>query len=311
MTGASGFWGGHLTRALIKNGFSVFGTYHKHRPVQSGRIKWIRLDVTNSAEVRKIIRKIKPDALCHMAGQSSPGQAWDFEQLTFSLNTWSCLNFLKAIQSQHPGCRFIYASSIHVYGKMLFDAKKPLTENSPVVPEGPYGVSKRVSELLCFDFHNRFKLDTVIVRPVNCIGSGLNRHFAFSDWCAQIAACEKEKSGRKILHVGNLNVFRDFLHIEDAVRGFILILKKGKSGEIYNLSSQKVLKLQKFADFLLQKSTVPIRIVKEKQRVRRREPLAIHVGSQKLRRLGWKAVRSPFKGLDELLSECRGEKSYE
>ncbi len=311
VAGAGGFWGSHLSRALAKKGYSVFATYHKRQPHKSAGLKYFPLDVTKPDEVKKIIKKIKPDAVCYLAGQSSLGQAWKLEELTFSLNTWACLNFLKAIQTEIPRARFVYASTIHVYGKMLLNAKKPLTENSLALPEGPYGVSKRVSELLCLDFYNRFKLDTVMIRPVNCIGPGLSRHFAFSDWCAQIAACEKESRAHRVLRVGNLNVFRDFLHIEDAVRGFILALEKGAGGEVYNLSSQKVLKLQAFADFLLQKSAVSIRIVKQKQRLRHSEPLEIHVSSKKLRRLGWKTKRTAFEGLDELLSECRGKKFYE
>ena len=308
ITGASGFWGSHLSENLIKKGYVVFGTYHKNPPSKTGGIKWLRLDVTNPAEVLNSLKIIKPNAVCHLAGQSSLGDAWNLEPLTFSLNTWSCLNFLRAIESEVPDCRFVYVSSIHVYGKMLFDAQKPLTENSSVMPEGPYGISKRAGEILCRDFYERFKLDTVVVRPVNCIGTGLSRYFAFSDWCAQVAACEKGKKNPKVLQVGNLNVSRDFLHIEDAVRGFILALEKGKSGEIYNLSSQKVLKLQTFTDFLLRKSRVPIRIVKQRQRIRRREPLQIRISSQKLRRLGWTTARNPFEGLDELLSQYREKK---
>lgn len=303
--GANGFWGSHLSQALAAAGYSVYGTYHRQKPAKSRGIQWLKLDITKKNKVRNCVREVKPFAICHMAGQSSLGLAWKLEKQTFSLNTESCLNILNAVKQEAPECRFLYASSIHVYGTMLRKAKTPLLENSPVHPEGPYGISKRNSELFCLDFHKRFNLDTVIVRPVNCIGKGLASHFAFSDWCSQVAASEKKKRGPRVLKVGNLNVSRDFLYIDDAVRGFILALRKGKSGEIYNLSSQKVLKLQKFIDFLLRKSRVPITIVRQLQRVRRHEPLEIHVSSQKLRRLGWRPRHSPFEGLDELLTEYR------
>lgn len=305
VTGAAGFWGSHLSQALVSKGYSVYGTYHKSRPAKSAGIKWVKLDVTKNFQVRKCARKIKPFAICHLAGQSSPGLASKLEKLTFSLNTKSCAHFLDAIRHEVPECRFVYASSIHVYGKMLGKTKTPLLEKSPVDPQGPYGISKRDAELLCLDFHKRFNLDTVVVRPVNCIGKGLAPHFAFSDWCSQIASAEKKKNSKKVLNVGNLNVSRDFLYIEDAVRGFILALEKGKSGEIYNLSSQKVVKLQVFIDFLLRKSRVPITIVRQRQRVRKRDPREIHISSQKLRRLGWRPKHSPFEGLEELLTQYR------
>lgn len=304
VTGAGGFWGSHLTQALRAEGYSVYGTYHRRKPAQARGIKWVKLDVTRKSKVIACVRKLKPSAICHLAGQSSPGLAAKLEKLTFALNTQSCLNFLEAIKQEAPKCRFIYASSIHVYGKMLGRGKKFLTEDSPVDPQGPYGISKRHSELLCLDANRRFNLNALAVRPVNCVGKGLARHFAFSDWCSQIAAAEKKKRGG-ILKVGNLNVSRDFLHIEDAVRGFILVLKKGKSGEIYNLSSEKVLKLSTFIDFLLRKSRVPITIVRQPARVRKREPLEIRISSGKLRRLGWLPEQGPFEGLNELLTEYR------
>lgn len=307
VTGASGFWGSHLSCALIKEGFKVYGSYFKSRPARIPGVKWLRLDVTDFQAVCRTLKIIKPDAICHLAGQSSLGDAWKLEKKTYELNTLSCLNLLEAIELEIPKCRLVYASSIHVYGKMLRRAKKPLRENSRVLPEGPYGTSKRASELLCLDFHERSGLNTVIIRPVNCVGKGLAQHFAFSDWCAQIAAAEKKKKRPGILRVGNLSVSRDFLYIGDAVRGFILALKKGKAGGIYNLSSQKVMPLSGFIDFLLRKAHVPITIVTQKQRVRRKEPREIYVGSKKLRALGWRPTHSPFEGLNELLTEYRSK----
>lgn len=304
VTGASGFWGSHLCAALVKEGFQVYGSHFEGKLPKINGVKWLGLDVTRFSQVLKTVKKIKPDAICHLAGQSSPGQAWKIEQKTYELNTLSCLNLLEAIELEVPKCRLVYASSIHVYGKMLHRTRKPLQEKSAVLPEGPYGISKRAAEILCRDFYERAGVNTVVVRPVNCVGRGLAPHFAFSDWCRQIA--QAEKGGRpKNLQVGNLDVSRDFLYIGDAVRGFILALKKGKAGEIYNLSSQKAMKLQGFADFLVRKARVPVTIVRQKERIRRKEPLEIRVSSKKLRALGWRPSHSPYDGLNELLTEYR------
>lgn len=303
ITGAGGFWGKHLAPYLLKQDYSVVGTYHKVKHPEIKGVSWRRLDVTNEDEVASLIRALRPNAVCHLAGQSSLSLSWKIPEKTFSLNTLSTVYFLSAIRRFSPSTRFVLTSSIHVYG-YAFSKGNLLNESHYAWPEGPYGVSKRTAEFACLDSFQRYGVQTVAIRPVNCIGAGLGEHFAFSDWSKQIAAAEH--GAKKIdLKVGNLDVKRDFLHIDDAVRAYEFVMRKGKAGEIYNLSSGKVIPIRKYAEALAKLAKIPVKIKVDKKRFRLLDPLATRVSSSKLQKLGWKPEKTAFLALDELLSKWR------
>ena len=304
ITGAGGFWGFHLARHLCQKGYQVTGTYHRKKTPGLGKIAWRFLDVTDGAMIAKTVRELKPDAICHLAGQSSLTLSWKMPEKTFSLNTLSTVYFLSAIQCFSPKTRFILTSSIHVYGRSFYKTGAPLSENDFTWPEGPYAVSKRIAEFACLDLNKQFGIDCLVLRPINCIGPHLSGHFVFSDWSRQIVACER-RSRPACLKVGNLQVRRDFLHISDGVRGYEKVLRRGKSGQIYNLSSQRAVPLRRYAESLVKLARVPVKIEVQRSRFRRFDPAAIRVSSAKLRKLGWKPKTEAITGLRDLLAQWR------
>ncbi len=144
----------------------------------------------------------------------------------------------------------------------------------------------------------------VIARSFNHIGAGQKSSFAFSDWCRQIALAEagKQKNG---LEVGNLSVRRDFLHVEDVVRAYALLLEKGESGKIYNICSGRPLTLKKYLEFLLKKSKIYMDVKIRKDRLRNYDPQSITGSAQRIKTLGWKPERTVFEALEEMLEDWR------
>ncbi len=305
ITGAGGFWGSHLAPYLKSRGYAVTGTRHGSGPGDAVKgIKWVPLDVTNEGAVTAIVRRLKPDYICHLAGLSSVRLSAVMPEKTFQLNTLSTVYFLSAIQRFSPKTRFVLTSSVHVYGRSFHRESAALTETDFTWPEEPYGASKRLAEFACLDFHRRYGVDCSAIRPVNCIGAGLSDHFVFSDWSHQIAAAETNRKPKK-LQVGNLRVRRDFLYIKDAVRAYEIVMTRGKAGQIYNLASGKPLPLQHYAEALASLARVPVRIEVQRNRMRRFDPPAMRVSAQKLRRLGWEPHSTAFEGLGDLLTEWR------
>lgn len=304
VTGAGGFWGYHLCKYLSGRGYKVIASYQSSKHDELKNLRWYRLDVTNRSQVDRAVRKIKPDVICHLAGQSSVTLSAKNPKSAFETNTASTLYFLNAISKFSSKTKFLYASSAHVYGYRFQDTPQWLTEDIMPHPDGPYGLSKRLSELACIAFYALRKVKTFVIRPVNCIGTGLNEHFVFSDWSNQIA--HAERLGQKaFLKVGNLKVRRDFLHIADAVAGFETVLRKGKEGQIYNLSSQKSVPLNVYAKKLTKISRIPVKIQVDPTRFRKVDPQAIRISSAKLRRLGWKPKMSALEGLNDLMNYWR------
>ncbi len=304
ITGASGFWGSHLIPYLNSRGYRVYGACrHPGKNLPRGT-KPVVMDIRNPKDVDAVIRRLKPDVICHLAGQSSVSKAWKLPEKTLQLNTLSTVFLLNAIRAFSPKTRFLLASSIHVFGGTFYKTRRPLREQDTTLPDNPYGASKRLAELVCLDFAQRYGLDCVMMRPVNCIGRHLSPHFVFSDWARQIADSEKTP-GHSILTVGNLKLRRDFLHISDAVQACEILIRKGKRGEIYHLSSQRDVPLRVYAEFLVKSARVPVKIRVDKKRFRTSDPVTTRISSAKLRKLGWHPEKTALQGLKDLLDEWR------
>lgn len=303
VTGAAGFTGQHLCRYLARHGYEVTGTYHRARLLRTKELNLVPLDITRFSEVDDLIRRLKPRWVCHLAAQSVPRLSWHRQEETLKTNVVGTLHLLDALRRHAPETLFLYASSIQVYGR-AFREGKPVSEETIPWPENPYAVSKVLAEHACLDFHARFGIPVIIARPFNHVGRGQSIHFVFSDWCRQIARAEKGRQSR-VLGVGNLDAGRDFLHVNDVVRAYNLLLRKGKVGDCYNICSGRTRLLSGYVAFLLKQAKLPIKVRVQKKRMRKFDPPVMKGSAAKLRLLGWSPQDSPFEGLQELFQEWR------
>ena len=308
VTGATGFSGTYLCGALASKGYRVLGTFLKRPRQDPDSYPILELDLKSYGDVLRVIRDFRPHFLVHLAAQSNSRRSWDLQDETFAVNVGGTLNLLNAVKQTGGQTRFLLASSVQVYGQ-IFHQPGPVREDGPVAPENPYAFSKRVAELACLDFFTRFGLDVVIARMANHAGPGQEPSYVFSDWSRQIALAEK--SGRPaLLRVGNLNVERDFLHVEDAVSAYAVLLMKGKAGEIYNVASAKPEKLKRYADFLARTAAINVRILNTKNRIRSSEPKKTWIKTSKIKALGWKPRKTAIEALRELLDDWRRRVSH-
>ncbi len=266
-----------------------------------GRI--LPLNINDRDAVLSLMRKVKPDVIFHLAAQSIPRFSWAKQEETFQTNVGGTIHLLEAMRRFAPGARFLFPSSIQVYGR-TFRSGRAAKESDPLWPEHPYAASKIIAEYACLDFARRFDLDVLIVRAFNHLGTGQPSSLVFSDWCRQIALAEKGEQ-EPILEVGNLEARRDFLHVEDVVRGYELLMRRGKKGTVYNLCSGKARPLTDYAQFLLKRAGVRMKIKVQKNRLRRDDPPVMKGDPSRLKALGWRPRRSPFEALEELLNEWR------
>jgi GDP-4-dehydro-6-deoxy-D-mannose reductase len=302
VTGASGFVGSHLCHYLAPYQLSVLGTYHRSKPKQSS-CRLISLDLSSRAAVNKLIAGYKPDFVYHLAAQSISSGSQLMERETLQANTLGTVYLLGALRRFAPKTRFLLASSSHSYGK-TFERKAIVSEKDLIWPDNPYAVSKVLAEMACRDFAARFSLGTIVARSFNHIGTGQRRNLVFSDWCRQIALAEIGKQ-KPVLEVGNLEVERDFMHVDDVVRAYHLLMEKGKAGEVYNVSSRKLYKLTVYLDFLLRKTKLFMTVKKDLSKIRPDESKIIGGNSSKIQKLGWIPQRNAFDAIEELLEEWR------
>ncbi len=304
VTGSAGFLGRTLLPLLQREGHQITGTYLNEKPFLPGpRVQYACLDILNSGQVFSLIQKLRPDWIFHLAGMAIARDSWRDIAGTFQANVYGTLHILEAVRRLALPSRFFLASSIQVYGRQ-FRKKEKIEERTVFWPETPYAATKAIAELAALDYAGRFGLDVVVGRFANSVGPGQPSVLVFSEWCRQIARIEQGQK-KAVLETGNLQVYREFLHAQDTAAGMLVLMKKGRRGEVYNVASGKACLLKDYARFLAGRCSRKIHMQTRKSHLRSYDPVKISVSAAKLKKLGWQPRRRIEEGLLELLQEWR------
>ena len=256
ITGVDGFVGKYLSEYLLKQKYEVYGTTISEK-YKNEKIKIYKMNLLDEKEVNKVIKMIKPDKIFHLAGQSAVGLSWEKPVLTVNINVNGTLNLLEAVRNYSKDSKMLIVGSSDQYGPIKPE-ECPIKESKIQNPQSPYGVSKKTQEEMCKLYVNAYHMNIIMVRAFNHIGAGQSTNFVVADFASKIA--QIEKGSEPVLKVGNLETFRDFTDVRDIVRGYSLLLEKGKIGEIYNIGSGKEVKVSEILKKLVSMSKKEIKI---------------------------------------------------
>ncbi len=258
ITGIEGFVGHYLAQELLNNGHQVGGSFIDV-PAASDLIdkfKLYQVDLRRPEQIDKALKDFCPQAIFHLAAQSSPALSFKKPQETFEINLIGTVNLLESLRAANDKCRLILVSSCEVYGAT--DSDKPLSEEQSYNPISPYASSKVFQEITCLQYFRTYGLETLVIRPFPHTGPGQPYSFALPSFARQIAGIEK---GRRepVITVGNLAARRDISDVRDVVRAYRLLAEKGHPGEIYNVSSGQAVSMEEALSLMLKMSTVSIK----------------------------------------------------
>ena len=195
------------------------------------------VDLRDKAALKKALTPVKLTEVVHLAGVSFVPDSVSDPRKTYEINFLGTLNLLEVLQEIDFRGRFLFVSSGDAYGQVV-EEKLPVTEQTQLSPRNPYAVSKAAAEALCYQWSQTAKFDVLIARPFNHIGAGQSERFAISDFAKQIVKMTQPNQ-EKTLHVGNIEVSRDFLDARDVVRAYDAVLKLGKNSNVYNICSNR------------------------------------------------------------------------
>lgn len=256
ITGVNGFVGNYLSKYLIEQGYTVYGTVIEDN-VAMENVVIEKMNLLNKDEVIRTVKSINPDEIYHLAGQSAVGLSWKEPTLTMNVNINGTINLLDAVRDNDISTKVLIIGSSDEYG-VIKPEECPISEKHLLNPTSPYAISKMAQEEIAKLYVNSYKMNLIMVRAFNHIGPKQSKNFVVSDFASKIA--EIEKGAEPVIRVGNLEAYRDFTDVRDIVRGYTTLLKNGKIGEVYNIGSGNAYKIRDILDILLSLSKAEIKV---------------------------------------------------
>lgn len=207
ITGISGQDGFYLSKILLSKKYTIYGTSRSKKKIEIEKKKNIKLFKTNYSikSITKIIKKIKPEYIFNLTGQSYVSKSWDLLSETINSQGLIVSNLIDSIIKVNPKIKLINMTSAEIFDH---SKKKPFSENSPIKPYNPYGCAQILGFNLIKIFREKKNIwaSNSILFPHE--SEFRPKKFLFPkiiDQVKKIAAGEQ-----KILKIGNLNVERDW-----------------------------------------------------------------------------------------------------
>ena len=245
VTGSCGYLGARLCKYLAEKGYNITA-FDSYEP--SNYIEWISLmdeiiigDIRDESAISRLAEKnfdivIHLISLDHYKSESDP----NFVSSINVMPTWNLLDKF----TKNGLKKFIYFSTIHVYGNL---PKEIITENQTPEPINAYGLTHLLSENICNYFNDKTETECINVRLSNSYGSPVFKEnncwwLVINDFCR--TAFEKHKI--KLLSDGSPQ--RDFIHGDDVVGAIdTLINYNNNSNNIFHIASEQTLTILELA----------------------------------------------------------------
>lgn len=249
ITGGAGFIGSNIAHALVARGESVrilddFST-GRSRNLEgiADRVEIVRGDLRDPDAVATAVRGV--EIVLHQAALNSNPRSIKEPGPTNAVNVGGTLNLLEA--SRRAGVRrVVYASSSSVYGE---SPALPKTEDLPLLPKAPYGVSKLAAELYCRVFTQVYGLETVSLRYFNVFGP---RQLPDSEYAAVIPRfLRRMLAGQRPIIYGDGEQSRDFTPVANVVEANLLAAEAVAGvGDAFNVGCGRVSTLNELVRWL-------------------------------------------------------------
>jgi UDP-glucose 4-epimerase len=254
VTGGAGFIGSHLVDKLISASYkvSVIDDLSGGKTINiNPKSKFYKTDLRNTEIASKIIKKIKPEIVFHLAANAAENKA-QFSPVDITSRNWNTfINTL--VPSILSGLkRIVFTSSIAVYGSQ----QTPFKESDKPEPEDLYGISKLAIEESLKILSKVHKFEYVISRPHNVYGPRQNMNDPYRNVVTIFMNALLKKKAYYIYGDGQQR--RCFSYIDDVVDALIKCGFDDVSGMIFNIGADKDYSINQLSAVIQQISDINI-----------------------------------------------------
>lgn len=303
--GGAGFVGEYLAKHLAALGQEVFVTKIPAQQTAPAGTAVYDLDILEQDRILEVLQEIQPDAVFHLAAQSSVAVSWSNPQMTADINIKGSINLLEALRRYEKHPRVLLVGSGEEYGQIRLQ-ETPVCEENPLRPGNLYAVTKACQNMVGRIYAQAYGMDLIMVRPFNHIGPNQSPVFVAADFCRQAAQIEMGKK-EPVIRVGNLSARRDFTDVRDVVRAYALLAEKGLSGETYNIGSGHAVAIREILTMILEQSAAQIRVEVDEKKLRPVDVPVMEADISKLQEAtGWEPQIRLEQTVGDMLEYWRG-----
>jgi len=305
VTGGAGFIGSAFVRLLINKGYSggrvpvvvdkltYAGDLARLDDVK-GRYKFYKADISDKSAINRIFRSEKPDIVVHFAAETHVDRSI-FDPTAFLKTNIIGTQVLVDAARKYKVGKFVHISTDEVYG----DIKRGrFTEESPLKPNSPYAASKAAADLLIRSYMRTYKFPAVIIRPSNNYGP-----WQYPEKFIPVVIAKAWSNQRVPIFARGLNQ-REWLYVEDCVKAIALVVKKGKIGETYNITSGCELKNVDTAKTVLRNMNRPYKLI-EYVLDRPGHDFRYALDAGKIKKIGWRPKMDFKIGINQTVAWSR------
>jgi len=308
VTGASGFVGQWLCRELLRQGWQVSGTVFGD-VVPAGAlslderrsVRWLTTDVRRPEDIRHALEEARPDAIFHLAGVAFVPAASADPGAALEVNVVAAVRLLAEVRVRRTAGTLdpvvLIVGSGEQYGRHDASAM-PLGEDVAQCPLSVYAASKAAQEVVALAAFRSDGVRVVTTRSFNHSGAGQSDHFLLPALVKRAVALRG--AWNQTLTLGNTTPVRDFLHVADVVRAYVLLAEHGVPGESYNVASGRGVDVATVAERVLALTGVDAKLQSDPALVRPVEvPVLIGSPGKLHTTTGWE----PALSLDTIIED--------
>ena len=260
ITGITGFVGPHLANLVLEEGHEVSGLVRSSNGRENdirdvvpdtnfSKIKFLYGDLRDEHSLKRIFQENEFDGVFHLAAQSHPPTSFRDPTGTFETNALGTVYLLEALATLQPDCRLMNCSTSEVYGAVP-ESSGPITEDFPIAPINPYGVSKAAADLYVRERGKSVGMPVYVTRAFSHTGPRRGPNFSISSDAVQTVRIEKGLQ-EPIIRVGTLSSRRVVMDVRDCVEAYYLLMQKFEPGEAYNVGGDDLYSIGELLDMML------------------------------------------------------------